>query len=153
MINLAALKKVGFERTGFWTLDNGAPALFDTNKNMLQSLPEVGRSFSKSPAIYLFTIGKIVKYVGKAGKLDLRIDQYRRAFQSNRGKLRVDNGISEVVMLGGTVSVYSLIIPTPRITFREGLPFDYLDGLEQGIIQTLDPKPEWNKERRHSPPA
>ena len=52
-------------------------------------------------------------------------------------KLAVINGL--------LVEVYTLVI-TSRILYpNHGLPVDYLLGLEEGLIRTVTPKPEWNR--------
>jgi hypothetical protein len=139
-ITFAALKKAGFILSGCWMLgERKTPELH----NILGSIP-------RKSAIYLFVVKDQVSYVGKASSIVSRLGQYERAFRYKRGNLKVDKGIRDVLTNGGTVSVYTLIITT-RIILRGGLPIDYLDGLEAGLIKTLEPPPAWNKERRRHP--
>jgi hypothetical protein len=130
MISLAGLKKAGFEKTGGFSTLKGGPELWREN-------------IPGDPGLYLFVIDEEIYYVGKTQRsLRRRILAYRRALDRDFRRREVHNGLEEALDDGKKVEVYTLIVKAPRHLIIDDLPFDYLVGLEAGLILNL--QPDWN---------
>jgi hypothetical protein len=134
-VDLAFLKAQGFKRIGQWKL----------GKRQMLELPD--RFPKKQPAVYLFTIGAKIRYVGKSEDIQGRVKQYKKGLL--KGNLKIDHGVRDAFNKGDEVSIYTLTISSRKQIFvRNGLPIDHLSGLESGLIKLL--KPEWNGRRKKS---
>lgn len=136
-LTLATLKKSGFERVGSWTHDEKKrPAL----REWREELPV-------ESGIYLFVLNDTIKYVGVANNIRARLGQYAKSFQRHIGPRLVDRGIADALKKElGEVIIYVRMGIKPRISYRGGLPFDDLAGLEAGLIE--ETRSEWNKGAR-----
>ena len=129
MLSLDELRSAGFNRSGTWTFENKE---FD-----------VSGDFPQNPGVYLFVVGRKVRYVGKAdGSLHKRINRYRLTMRKGDRPRSVHEGIEAALDSGKPVHIYTFPVASREPHYRRGLPYDLLTGLEAGLIETLDPK--WN---------
>jgi hypothetical protein len=130
MLSLAALRKAGFEQSGLWRRNEvGAPSVAGT--------------IPKLPGVYLFVVDDKVHYVGKADKsLHTRVGAYSRTLRRSKRLRLVHKGIEKALNNGTEISIYTLVVTAQRLVERNGLPVDYLIGLEAGLIEALNP--DWN---------
>jgi hypothetical protein len=131
---LQTLKNAGFKRIGFWAL----------NEKRVPGLRKLRGASLEGPAIYLFVVNGRVKYVGKAHSISARLNQYVSAFDEKRGTRKVDDGIRDALKNCQKVKIYTFAV-SKRFFWRKGVPFDFVVGLEDGLIKKLAPGPEWNK--------
>jgi hypothetical protein len=134
VLTLTDLKNSGFKRAGCW-------------KKGQKDRPKLHGKFPPQAGIYLFAVGNKLKYVGTSNKLPSRLRQYDHNFQGRCETPRlVDRAIIEELRKGREVTIYIRVLAEDRISYRKGLPFDSLAGLEAGLIE--ETKSEWNKGAR-----
>lgn len=132
MLLLKELKQAGFTKSGAFSLLDGKVTLFGSER------------LADDPGIYLFVVGGKVRYVGKAdSSLRRRLKTHERGLRNKSARRKVHDGVRETFEHGKSVSVYSLTITKDRFFKRNGLPVDYLVGLESGLIENLN-EPHWN---------
>ena len=127
--NRKDLEAIGFKHVGHWQLRADGPVY------VLHRLRDA------APALYSFTIGEAVMYVGKTVRtLDQRLYGYKRGGATQRTNTRVRNEIRNALREGHLVDILGFHDPKPgRVgRFTLNLPA----ALEDDIINTLDPP--WN---------
>ena len=131
---LDRLKAGGFTNSGTW-------------KRSGQEPPHCEGPIPSEPGVYVFVQGGRIRYVGAAQKrLSSRIKSYERRQRDQSSNRPVHVALTKAVTKTEVVEVYTRVITPPiQVTF-DGLPIDYLVGLEAGLIEEF--KPAWNRRGR-----
>lgn len=122
MIGGTELIAAGFRRHGAWSTADGGI--------VIDKAPG-------TPGVYVFMLAGKPVYIGQTGDLHRRFGNYRRGDKSRRRvKLLIEAALAE----GQEVSV---LLATPGASEWNGLPVDFVAGVESGLIQAL--RPHWNR--------
>jgi hypothetical protein len=126
MLPLAELRKAGFTKSG-------AFCGVDRTVNLRGTFPH-------EPGIYLFVIGRKVRYVGKTERsLRSRLLAYEKGLRKDLPRRPVHTAILNTIAEDKDVEIYTLSVSGRTQFFRrKGLPVDYLIGLESGLIENLE---------------
>jgi len=129
MLSLAKLKKSGFAKTG--------------RLGLVENGPGVIGAIPTEPGIYLYVLDGKVHYVGKSDKsLRRRILAYARGLGRDLPRRKVHLGILEAFKAAKHIEIYTRVIADNRDFYKDGLPIEYLVGLEAGLIAEINP--DWN---------
>jgi hypothetical protein len=131
MLSLSELKKAGFVKSGAYRRLDGIV-------NLCGNIP-------KHPGIYLLLVGGRVRYVGKTERsLYGRLHAYEKVLRKGFSRRMVHKGILQTIADTQSVGIYTLTVTVQQQFFkRNGLPVDYLVGVEAGLIEHLDDE-NWN---------
>jgi hypothetical protein len=123
-----------FERTGVWRRNE-------------QGLSLCEGPIPKSPGVYLFIVGGVIRYIGSAQRsLHSRMKSYERRQRDGKSIRPVHVALGKAIDGCVPVEVHTLVIDEPLRDGLEGLPIDYAVGLEAGLIRAVDPV--WNRRGR-----
>ena len=132
-VDLEHLRKAGFVQTAEWKRRD--------DKVRCEGL------ISNSTGVHLFVVGTEVRYVGSALKSSARrMRSYERRQASDSSDRAVHAGLKAAIDAGHPVQVLTLSGVTVLKTCADGMPFNYLLGLEAGLIQSMNPA--WNRRGR-----
>ena len=132
-LGLDQLRKAGFGANGEWKRRDGR--VFCDGQ-----VPDL-------PGVYLFVIGTDIRYVGSALKsLARRMRSYERRQATDSSDRAVHAGLKAAIDGKHPVHVLTLSGVPVLTTCADGLPCNYLLGLESGLIETLNPA--WNRRGR-----
>tara|TARA_R110002094_G_scaffold22142_1_gene34321 strand:+ start:3571 stop:4068 length:498 start_codon:yes stop_codon:yes gene_type:complete len=121
------LVESGFKESGEWLLNEG--------NIRLSSEPPT------SSGVYAKVVNSEVVYIGVATKnLKQRLNFYRNPGNSQSTNIRLKAKIIEVLESGMSVEI---LIAMPKPGSWNGLPVDYVTGLEFALIERY--QPTWNK--------
>jgi hypothetical protein len=135
-LTLSTLKKRGFIRAGFWAL----------NKQQKPGLVPILPEKLEMPGIYLFVVSNKINYVGRSrSSINSRLKRYDYAFQHRPPRRTVDKEIIKALKQQ-EVDIYIRVLAENSISYRNGLPFDFLEGLEAGLI--IETGCGWNRGAR-----
>jgi len=136
------LEDIGFAHAGEWRLaGSGGPK--SGVKYHLTSL-------SAERVVYAFVASGGVKYVGACAEPRTTLKDRMERYQSRAGagtNERVAGLIRSALEAGEAVEIWALS-PPPGGSYK-GVPVDLVKGLENPLIEILDP--EWNRAARKKP--
>jgi hypothetical protein len=131
------LEEIGFQEIALWDLDGGRLIY-----KPLRQGTDVEALFEFPNALYAFTIGERVHYIGKTTKsIRQRFVSYCNPGNSKRTNRKVhDNILKELAKPGSSVAI---LIFTGIHLLRYGIfEINLPAGLEDGLIKAFNPK--WN---------
>jgi hypothetical protein len=125
---ISRLTKAGFRRIGLWQLD-------------AECRPHFVSQVPAERGVYALIVNDEVRYVGSAQRgLHKRFLKYNNPNNKGTVAVRLRGYLTEALKAGSEVSVF--LTTPPRTMQWNGLPIDLIAGLEEGLIQEL--QPAWN---------